>query len=188
MEELEIIYELAKLPSPQHRAGLAGLVLMVQYLPNVQHLLPQREGAIIELQNYNEFGVTLRLNLEGLKMLFDLAYQAYEEERSTETKIKKYDRVEEVEVLDKKDKSKSTYGFDESGNFGDLKRLGKVGTDECDLPGNEFWVGGEIVRNMEPEEKTRLDDAGVHLYANPEQLFNALADAFLLSDKLPSDK
>jgi CRISPR-associated protein Cst2 len=82
----------------------------------------------------------------------------------------------------------NTYGFDETGNFGDLKRLGKVGTDECDLPGNEFWVGGEIVRNMEPEEKTRLDDAGVHLYANPEQLFNALADAFLLGDKLPSDK
>jgi CRISPR-associated protein Cst2 len=60
-----------------------------------------------------------------------------------------------------------------------LNRLGKVDNEDCDLPGNEFWVGGEIVRTMDGAEKTRLDEAGVHLYANPEQLFEALADAFL---------
>jgi CRISPR-associated protein Cst2 len=73
----------------------------------------------------------------------------------------------------------NTYGFNEAGEFPELNRLGKVDNEDCDLPGNEFWVGGEIVRTMDGAEKTRLDEAGVHLYANPEQLFEALADAFL---------
>ncbi|NET57976.1 MAG: type I-B CRISPR-associated protein Cas7/Cst2/DevR [Symploca sp. SIO2E6] len=73
----------------------------------------------------------------------------------------------------------NTYGFNELGEFTELNRLGKADDADCDLPGNEFWVGGEIVRTMDGAEKTRLDDAGVHLYANPEQLFDALADAFL---------
>ena len=73
----------------------------------------------------------------------------------------------------------NTYGFNEVGEFPELNRLSQADDSDCDLPGNEFWVGGEIVRTMDGEEKTRLDDAGVHLYANPEQLFDALADAFL---------
>ncbi len=73
----------------------------------------------------------------------------------------------------------NTYGFNEVGEFPELSRLGKADDSDCDLPGNEFWVGGEIVRTMDGDEKTRLDDAGVHLYANPEQLFDALAEEFL---------
>lgn len=102
MEELELKYQLAELPSAQHRAGLAGLVLMVQYL----HRFPEREGAIVELQNPNEFGVTLRMNLEGLRALFNLTYKAFEDVRSTETKIKNYERVESAESTDKKGKTK----------------------------------------------------------------------------------
>jgi CRISPR-associated protein Cmx8 len=107
MEELELNYQLAELPSAQHRAGLAGLVLMVQYLRDTQPWFKEREGAILELNNLNKFSVNLKLNLQGLQALFDLAYQAFAEERSTETKIKKYDRAEEVEVKDKKDKTKT---------------------------------------------------------------------------------
>lgn len=105
-EELELSYQLAELPSIQHRAGLAGLVLMVQYLLDTQPWFKEREGAILELQQ-SEFGATLRLNLQGLQALFDLTYQAFSQERSTETKIKNYDRVEEVEIPDKKDKTKT---------------------------------------------------------------------------------
>ncbi|MBD2598366.1 type I-MYXAN CRISPR-associated protein Cmx8 [Nostoc spongiaeforme FACHB-130] len=107
MKDLKLEYKLAELPSAQHRAGLAGLVLMVQYLRDTQPWFKQREGAVLELQNLNEFGVTLLLNLQGLQALFDLTYQAFSEVRSTETKIKKYDRVEEDEVPDKKDKTKT---------------------------------------------------------------------------------
>lgn len=105
-EELELRYQLAELPSTQHRAGLAGLVLMVQYLLNTQPWFKESEGAIIELQ-LKEFSANLRFNLQGLQALFDLIYKAFSQERSTETKIKKYDRVEEVEVPDKKDKTKT---------------------------------------------------------------------------------
>ncbi|MBW4603959.1 MAG: type I-MYXAN CRISPR-associated protein Cmx8 [Calothrix sp. FI2-JRJ7] len=106
-EELEINYQLAELPSAQHRAGLAGLVLMVQYLRDTQPWFKECEGVILELNNLNEFGVNIKLNLQGLQALFDLTYKAFTEERSTETKIKKYHRVEEVKVPDKKDKTKT---------------------------------------------------------------------------------
>lgn len=76
----------------------------------------------------------------------------------------------------------NTYGFEESGNFPQLNRLGKAEDENCDLPANEFWIGGEIVREMEQQELTRLKSAGAHLYTNPEKLFDALALEFLPGD------
>lgn len=76
----------------------------------------------------------------------------------------------------------NTYGFDETGNFPQLNRLGKAEDENCDLPANEFWIGGEIVRDMESQELTRLKEAGTHLYTNPEKLFDALALEFLPGD------
>lgn len=43
----------------------------------------------------------------------------------------------------------NTYGFNEVAEFPELQqRLSKADTDDCDLPGDEFWLGGEIVRNF----------------------------------------
>ncbi|TAD91774.1 MAG: type I-B CRISPR-associated protein Cas7/Cst2/DevR [Oscillatoriales cyanobacterium] len=42
----------------------------------------------------------------------------------------------------------NTYGFDENGNFNELSRLHSE-----DLPAEEFWIGGEIIRNMKAEHK-----------------------------------
>ena len=67
-----------------------------------------------------------------------------------------------------------TYGFNEKGEFPELGRI-KV----SDLPGDEFWVGGEIVRTLQPEQREYLDNAGAHLYENPQKLLADLADAFL---------
>ncbi|MDB9311781.1 hypothetical protein PN462_01610 [Spirulina sp. CS-785/01] len=72
-----------------------------------------------------------------------------------------------------------TYGFDETGHFSELSRLSSPDAEDCDLPGDEFWLGGEIVRQLNPEDKTRLENTGVHLFANPEKLFHELADTFL---------
>jgi CRISPR-associated protein Cst2 len=66
-----------------------------------------------------------------------------------------------------------TYGFDEKGGFPELSRINAE-----DLPGNEFWIGGEIVRNLPPTEKTRLDAEGVTLRDNPQKLLTELAGAF----------
>lgn len=104
-EIIELSYQLAELPSPQHRAGLAGLVLMVQDIKK-QEILQYYQSALLDLDNLDEFGVTIRFNLEGLKALFDLTFGAFIEERSTETKIKDYDRVEEIEEKDDNGKIK----------------------------------------------------------------------------------
>jgi CRISPR-associated protein Cst2 len=66
-----------------------------------------------------------------------------------------------------------TYGFDEKGGFPELSRI-----NADDLPGNEFWIGGEIVRNLPPAEKTRLEAEGVILRDNPQKLLTELAGAF----------
>lgn len=66
-----------------------------------------------------------------------------------------------------------TYGFDETSNFPELKRI-----HANDLPGTEFWIGGEIARNMSPEEKVRLKDEGVKIYDNPQALLAEIAQEF----------
>jgi len=67
-----------------------------------------------------------------------------------------------------------TYGFNESGEFPELGRI-----KASDLPGEEFWVGGEIVRTLQPEKRQYLESEGVYLYENPQKLLADLADAFL---------
>lgn len=67
-----------------------------------------------------------------------------------------------------------TYGFDEQGGFPELLRLKKD-----DLPGSEFWVGGEIVRALKAEERERLTKEGAHLFENPQVLLRELSTAAL---------
>lgn len=109
-EQLELHYELAELPSAQHRAGLAGLVLLVDYLQGEPWFEERQDryGAAIELEA-EDYAATLRCNLEGLIALFDLAYAAQPEERFSDTKLKKFDRTEEVEVPDRKGQTKTIY-------------------------------------------------------------------------------
>jgi len=68
----------------------------------------------------------------------------------------------------------NTYGFDETGNFPELSRL-----KSDDLPADEFWIGGEIVRNMKAEEREQFENAGVKLYENPQKLLADLANDFV---------
>ncbi len=72
----------------------------------------------------------------------------------------------------------NTYGFDEHGAFQELKRI-----NENDLNGAEFWLGGEITRNMAAGEKQRLEKVGVHLYDNPQRLLADVANEFLGAKK-----
>jgi CRISPR-associated protein Cst2 len=67
-----------------------------------------------------------------------------------------------------------TYGFDEMGDFAELERINKD-----DLPGDEFWVGGEIVRNLTADERKRLESEGVKLYDNPQKLLGDMSEAFM---------
>lgn len=84
----------------------------------------------------------------------------------------------------------NTYGFNE---FGEFPELSRIHSDEdsklSDLPGNEFWVGGEVVRMMKNSEQTELQELyqnlkneGVQLYESPERLLSDLGEAFLNQD------
>jgi CRISPR-associated protein Cmx8 len=80
---LELDYNLAELPSSQHRAGLAGLVLMVKWLGRDK----SRKGTC-ELARLDEHGATLRIDQTGLRELFDEIYAASQEEQG-EPKLRK---------------------------------------------------------------------------------------------------
>ncbi|MBW4623714.1 MAG: type I-B CRISPR-associated protein Cas7/Cst2/DevR [Cyanosarcina radialis HA8281-LM2] len=70
-----------------------------------------------------------------------------------------------------------TYGFNEKGEFPELARI-----KASDLPGDEFWIGGEIVRSLSLEMQEYLENEGVRLYENPQKLLVDLADEFLTSE------
>src|SRR5712692_2941991 len=116
IEVLELDYNLAELPSSQHRAGLAGLVLMVQWL--------KRQGAykgICDITQLDVHGATLRINQEGLAALFDEVYAASKEEqdRSQPLKNKQKEIVPplreetrtEVDPKSGKEKTKTVYVY-----------------------------------------------------------------------------
>jgi CRISPR-associated protein Cst2 len=64
----------------------------------------------------------------------------------------------------------NTYGFDEAGGFADLARI-----HDKDLPGREFWLGGELVRALGVDERERLKKEGVHLFENSQRLLADVA-------------
>lgn len=82
---LELDYELAKLPSSQHRAGLAGLVLMVDWL---KKLPEEKRQGVCEIKRLDERGATLKLNQAGLADLFNEVYAASKEEQPRDQPLK----------------------------------------------------------------------------------------------------
>jgi len=71
----------------------------------------------------------------------------------------------------------NTYGFDEKGGFDELRRI-----NADDLPGAEFWIGGELARDMSPDEKAHLTSEGVHFHDNPQKLLEAIAGEFVKTE------
>src|SRR5438552_1560653 len=80
---LELDYNLAELPSSQHRAGLAGLVLMVRWLERDK----SRKG-ICEMTRIDKHSTTLRIDQTGLQELFDETYAASKEEQERNAVLK----------------------------------------------------------------------------------------------------
>ena len=70
----------------------------------------------------------------------------------------------------------NTYGFNEEGEFKELDRL-----INNELPGKEFWLGGEIeiVRQMPEDAKKQLKTNGVKLRNNPDALLEEISEQFL---------
>ena len=48
-----------------------------------------------------------------------------------------------------------------------------------DYPGNEFYIGGKIVKDMADDQIKKLADLGVTLDRDPRRLLVTVADKFL---------
>jgi CRISPR-associated protein Cmx8 len=116
VDVLTLDYQLAELPSSQHRAGLAGLVLIVQEWLERQPEFKKKveEGAICKLTRLDDKGATLELDQAGLAALFDEIYDASTEEQERPQPLKNKQkevipplREEEREETDAKGKQKT---------------------------------------------------------------------------------
>ncbi len=83
-EPISVTWSLAELPSPQHRAGLAGLVMLVKY--TLRHNCPN--GAILKEVSLDESRYELQMNISGLSWLFDKVYRATVGESFSKTQRK----------------------------------------------------------------------------------------------------
>ena len=77
-EVVTLSYDLADLPSAQHRAGLAGLVMVLRWLESQPDV--ERRGTC-RLERLSRRGVALVFDGAGLQWLFDWLYSADIEER-----------------------------------------------------------------------------------------------------------
>jgi CRISPR-associated protein Cmx8 len=74
---LTLRYTLSELTSTQHRAGLAGLVLMTRWLERA----PGEKPGLCRLTQLDDAGLTLEVDRDGMVRLFDELYAATEEEK-----------------------------------------------------------------------------------------------------------
>ena len=89
---LKLSWNLHELPSSQHKAGLAGLALCVQFLGRK----PDRKGTC-SIECIDENGLTLAVDRDGMQSLFDDVYDASleEQERSQKRTKGKGDQKED---------------------------------------------------------------------------------------------
>jgi len=79
---LTLDYQLAGLPSSQHRAGLAGLVLIIQWLERQPEFKQKvADEVICRVTHLDDYGAALELNQAGLEILFNEIYDASTEEQ-----------------------------------------------------------------------------------------------------------
>lgn len=71
-----------------------------------------------------------------------------------------------------------TYGFQDDGSLEVLKRI-KDKEGNIDLPGKEFYIGGDIVRSLSKEKYSELESFGVQLFENPQKLLKQVGIDFL---------
>jgi CRISPR-associated protein Cmx8 len=115
VDVLTLDYHLAELPSSQHRAGLAGLLLVVQWLERQPAFKEEVEnGAICKVTRLDDKGATLEINQAGLAVLFNEIYDASTEEQERPQPLKNKQkevipplREEERQETDAKGKQKT---------------------------------------------------------------------------------
>jgi CRISPR-associated protein Cmx8 len=89
IEVLTLHYRIAELPSSQHRAGLAGLVLVRQWLEKQDKFQEKLQaGATCQLSFPDEYSAILEIDRAGIAALFDEIYDANTEEQARDKPFK----------------------------------------------------------------------------------------------------
>jgi len=169
---LRLSWNLHELPSSQHRAGLAGLALCVQFLERK----PDRKGTC-SIECIDENGLTLAVDRDGMQSLFDDVYDASLEEQERRTKLKKGKgdqkqdispkRAEEREVVDPKTNKTKTvqlFIYDQVVPRGSLIDELDTGSD-----GNSggIWFGRPCEPSPQPVNRMmRVPSRGPYLMAS----------------------
>lgn len=116
---VKVRWELADLPSAQHRAGLAGLVMLVEWMQRSPAKTERPGRCSVEA---DEAGATLEVDAEGMASLFDELYAASWEEnpenqvrkdkQKREVPPKRTDERVQVDPKTGKEKRKTVYIYD----------------------------------------------------------------------------
>lgn len=100
VEVLTFNYQLAELPSSQHRAALAGSIMIHRWLERQPYFKEKVEnGAICRFTRLDSKGATLEINQAGLELLFDEIYAASTEEQARPQLLKNARTKEIIEPL-----------------------------------------------------------------------------------------
>lgn len=186
-------WALAELPSSQHKAGLAGLALCVQYLQRT----PLVDG-VCEIETLDEDGLRIRVDRKGMQALFDLVYAASLEERESEKKFQKKTasgakvdvqpkRTIERAVPDKKgiDKAKTFYVYEHTVPAGEI-------IDEWDESPGKLWLKlwrdlvWRTLRGVPATREPYERRAEKRVASDGEDAFDELTTKPCASVKLPS--
>lgn len=94
IEAITVTYELPSLPSAQHKAGLAGLLLLIESMKR------QRMGPLPEITGLTPLGCTVAFTNETLQSILDELYDAENFEVVVKSKWKGKEplRVKEIEI------------------------------------------------------------------------------------------
>jgi len=128
-EAIAISYDLPSLPSAQHKAGLAGLLLLIDSMRR------RRMGPLPEVSDKTPIGCTVTFTNESLQSILDELYDAENHEVSVKKRWKGSEplRIEEVEVVSEetgKAKTEPRYIYETPGpRLAFLEALGLGG--EC---------------------------------------------------------
>ena len=171
--QVTLEYTLSQLPSSQHRAGLAGLVLMILWLreqPKFKHLA----NAKLKITDLDADTVTVQFNLAGftalMKTHFSAAFEERERSKKSTNNKQKFKTVKRKVRNPDTDKTKETtfYIYTDIVPQGDLVRSFEPANNE-NLVWTKLWqeVTWAVLR---PRDKQRLPFKAIANDTEPSEI------------------
>lgn len=132
---IEITWTLAELPTTQHRAGLAGLVMLLRWIAS--HT--KKFDDVLELTRCDATAATLRVDRRGMQRLYDAVYAASHEDKEEAAKRKNKQGV----VQEPKEERTREFADPKTGK----SKSKTVYVYEVTVPGGAFLVDQDPTQN-----------------------------------------